>query len=156
MKIKGYKYVLLYNHNNMIINANNFKNEINEGAEVEIYDTFGIAKGFDSLKQLEKFIIQEGLIFPEEAVEINPFDKEWSPDYIDAKIRMFIDSINAMQLSIEQPEFVMLLKQKNIKLLIDEDYEGTWAYLEEIEKEHRSFLEAPKEQGGYNVKFQER
>jgi hypothetical protein len=151
MKVKGYKYCLIFDKKGVIINPNDFKQEINEEATVEVYDTFATAIGFNSLKQLEKYITNNNLTFPEQEVKINPFDAEWDGNYQNANLRMFIDAINAMKLSIEQPEFVMLLKQRNIKLIVDENYGGTWAYLEEIEKEHKKFLEKD-----YGAKFEYR
>jgi hypothetical protein len=151
MKKKGYKYYLIIDKTGMIVNANDFKTEVDVEATVQILDTFGTVEGFNSLKQLEKYITDNNLTFPEQKVEINPFDSEWDGNYQNANLRMFIDAINAMKLSIEQPEFILLLKQRNIKLIVDENYQGTWAYLEEIEKDHKIFLEKD-----YNAKFQYR
>lgn len=145
------KYRLIYDYNNVIVNANDFKTECNEGSETSFLDSFFRAYESNSLKQLEKYINDNNLTFPEQVVEINPFDSEWDGNYQNANLRMFIDAINAMKLSIEQPEFILLLKQRNIKLIVDENYQGTWAYLEEIEKDHKIFLEKD-----YNAKFQYR
>lgn len=145
------KYRLIYDYNNVIVNANDFKTECNEGSETSFLDSFFRAYESNSLKQLEKYIKDNNLTFPEGEVEINPFDAEWDGSYQNANLRMFIDAINAMKLSIEQPEFVMLLKQRNIRLIVDENYNGTWAYLEEIEKEHKKFLEK-----NYGAKFEYR
>ena len=145
------KYRLIYDYNNVIVNANDFKTECNEGSETSFLDSFFRAYESNSLKQIEKYIKDNNLIFPEAQVEINPFDSEWKPEYNNTNIRMFIDAINAMNLSIEQPEFILLLKQRNIKLIVDENYQGTWAYLEEIEKEHKKFLEKD-----YGAKFEYR
>jgi hypothetical protein len=151
MKVKGYKYYLIIDKTGMIVNANDFKTEVDSEATVHILDTFGTVEGFNSLKQLEKYIKNNNLTFPEEPVEINPFDSEWSKDYPNAKLRMYLKSIDANRLSIDMPEFVMYLKSQNINLEVDEDYEVVWAYLEFILDEHRGFLEAI-----YNAKFEYR
>lgn len=145
------KYRLIYDYNNVIVNANDFKTECNEGSETSFLDSFFRAYESNSLKQLEKYIKDNNLIFPDEQVEINPFDSEWNNNYPLSNVRLFIDSVNAVKLSIEQPEFVLMLKQLNINLLLDENYSGAWAYLEYILPEHKIFLEE-----GYNAKFQYR
>jgi hypothetical protein len=151
MKKKGYKYYLIIDKTGMIVNANDFKTEVDVEATVHILDTFGTVEGFNSLKQLEKYINDNNLTFPEQVVEINPFDSEWDGNYPLSNVRLFIDSVNAVKLSIEQPEFVLMLKQLNINLLLDENYSGAWAYLEYILPEHKIFLEE-----GYNAKFEYR
>ena len=144
------EYRLIYSYDNIIQNAENYKDKVT--GTMEFYDTFFQAAEFNSIGKMNKFIKDNKLKFKEsETNEINPFDSEWNTDYPLAKVRMFIDSINAMKLSIEQPEFVMLLKQRNIRLIVDENYGGTWAYLGEIEKEHKEFIETQ-----YNAKFQYR
>lgn len=149
MKIKGFKYYVIYDRNNVIINPNDFKQEVNEEATVEIYDTFGTAKGFDSLKQLENFIKNNNLTFPESEVEINPFDREWDSRYPEAKLRMYVTAIQGNNIAIDMPEFIMLLAERNIKMIVDSDYEVVWAYLEYIEDEYKQLLEQK-----YNAQFQ--
>jgi hypothetical protein len=151
MKKKGYKYYLIIDKTGMIVNADDFKTEVDVEATVHILDTFGTVEGFNSLKQIEKYIKDNNLTFPEAPVEINPFEGEWSDKYPNAKLRMYLSSMDANRLSIEQPEFIMLLSQLDIKMLIDTDYEVVWAYLEYIEKEHKKFLEKD-----YNAKFEYR
>ena len=151
MKKKGYKYYLIIDKTGMIVNVNDFKTEVDVEATVHILDTFGTVEGFNSLKQLEKYIKDNNLTFPDDTVEINPFEKAWDENYPLANVRMYISSIDANRLSINMPEFVMYLKSQNINLVIDENYEVVWAYLEYIEKEHKKFLEKD-----YNAKFEYR
>jgi hypothetical protein len=145
------KYRLIYDYNNVIVNANDFKTECNEESETSFLDSFFRAYESNSLKQIEKYIKDNNLTFPEAPVEINPFEGEWNNNYPLSNVRLFIDSVNAVKLSIEQPEFVLMLKQLNINLLLDENYSGAWAYLEYILPEHKIFLEE-----GYNAKFEYR
>lgn len=151
MKKKGYKYYLIIDKTGMIVNANDFKTEVDVEATVHILDTFGTVEGFNSLKQLEKYINDNNLTFPEQEVEINLFERSWDENYPLANVRMYISSIEANRLSINMPEFVMYLKSQNINLVIDENYEVVWAYLEYIEKEHKKFLEKD-----YGAKFEYR
>lgn len=148
------EYRLRWNPDTLeILNSRDYKEKCT--GTTEFYDTFYQGAEFDTIGEMQKFIKKNNLIVNvDEGTEIDPFDSEWDKENKKANIRMFIDAINAMRLSIEQPEFVMFLKQRNIKLIVDENYGGTWAYLEEIEEEHKVFLEADRSQGGYNAKFE--
>jgi hypothetical protein len=110
-------------------------------------------RGFESnnIVDIYDFIEKNNLITNEEVQKLNPFDSDWSQDYPDAKLRMYLKSIDANRLSIDMPEFVMYLKTQNINLEVDENYGVVWAYLEFILDEHKGFLEAI-----YNAKFQDR
>jgi hypothetical protein len=152
MKVKGFKYYVIYDRNNVIINHNDFKQEVNEAATVEILDIFGSIKGFNSLKQLEKYINDNNLTFPEQVVEINPFDSEWNTEKPDAKIRMYINSYNAALLAIDIPTFPQYLEQKGITLIPDANYDVVWAYLERIDEQDKTLLENER----YNAKFEYR
>jgi len=129
-----------------------------ENADGETEFTNPYLRGFESnnIVDIYDFIEKNNLISSEEIRKLNPFESEWSELYPDAKLRMYLTSIDANRLSIDMPEFVMYLKSQNIHLLIDENYGVVWAYLLFIEKEHRGFLEAPRDKGGYNAKFQYR
>lgn len=152
MKVKGFKYYVIYDRNNVIINHNDFKQEVNEAATIHILDTFGVVKGFNSLKQLEKYIKDNNLTFPDEQVEINPFDSEWNTEKPDAKIRMYINSYNAALLAIDIPTFPQYLEQKGITLIPDANYDVVWAYLERIDEQDKTLLENER----YNAKFEYR
>jgi len=115
-------------------------------------------RGFESnnIVDIHDFIKENNLIPNEEVRKLNPFESAWTELYPDAKLRMYLKSIDANRLSIDMPEFVMYLKSQNINLLIDENYGVVWAYLEFILDEHKGFLEASTENKGYNAKFESR
>ena len=146
------KYRLIYDYNNVIVNANDFKTECNEGSETSFLDSFFRAYESNSLKQLEKYIKDNNLTFPDEQVEINPFDSEWNTEKPDAKIRMYINSYNAALLAIDIPTFPQYLEQKGITLIPDANYDVVWAYLERIDEQDKTLLENER----YNAKFEYR
>ena len=145
------KFRLIYDYSNIIINVNDYMIECNEGSETHLLDNFYRAYESNTLSDIYTFISVNNLTIPEGTIELNPFDSVWDSDYSTANIRLFVDSLNAMKLSVEQPEFVLILKQLNITLIVDTIYGGTWAYLEYILPEHKLFLEE-----NYNAKFQYR
>ncbi|RPJ58294.1 MAG: hypothetical protein EHM12_08020 [Dehalococcoidia bacterium] len=81
----------------------------------------------------------------------DPFQKSWDKNYPNAQLRLFMEAIDGNRLSINMPEFIFYLSQQNISLILDEEYNGVWAYLQYIEEAHRAFLEKD-----YNAKFETR
>lgn len=145
------EYRLIFDYNNIIQNAENYKDKVT--GTMEFYDTFFQGKEFDTIGEMQKFIKQNKLIVKtDEGTEINPFDSEWNPEKPDAKIRMYINSYNAALLAIDIPTFPVYLYEKGITLIPDANYDVVWAYLESIDEQDKTLLENER----YNAKFQYR